>query len=62
MNDFINFLNDLLGTYTPVTDSLGNIPSGIAGVDFPFVFRGVVFCLVIYSVLKLLGGVICKSY
>lgn len=62
MNEFIAFLDNLLGVYTPVLDSAGNIPAGLAGVDFPFVFRAVVFCIVLHSVFRVLGGIICRTY
>lgn len=62
MNEFISFLDSLLGNYTPVVDSSGVIPSGLAGVDFPYVFRAVFFAIVIYSVFKLLGAIITKTY
>ena len=62
MNEFISFLNGLLGYYTPVVASDGSIPYGLAGVDFPYVFRAILFIVVIYSVFKLLGGVICRTY
>lgn len=62
MNEFITFINNLLGNYSPVTMADGTIPAGLAGVDFPFVFRAIVFCIVVYSVFKLLGGIICKTY
>lgn len=62
MNDFIDFLNNLLGVYTPVMDSSGIIPSGMAGVDFPYVLRGLLFVIVVYSVFKLLGAIITKTY
>lgn len=61
MNDFIIFLTNLLGDYVPISDTAGNIPYGMAGVDFSYVFRGIVFCIVIYSVFRILGGVICKK-
>ena len=62
MNEFISFLDSLLGNYTPVVDGSGVIPSGLAGVDFPYVFRAVLFAIVIYSVFKLLGAIITKTY
>ena len=62
MNEFISFLNSLLGNYTPVTDGSGVIPAGLAGVDFPYVFRAVLFAIVVYSVFKLLGAIITKTY
>lgn len=62
MNEFISFLNSLFGTYTPVVDGSGVIPSGMAGVDFPYIFRALLFVIVVYSVFKLLGGIITKTY
>jgi len=59
-NAFTDFLNSLLGVYTPVADSSGIIPYGMAGVDWPYVFRAVLFCIVIYSLLRTLGGMLCK--
>lgn len=62
MNDFIDFLNNLFGSYTPVVDSNGVIPAGMAGVDFPYVLRGLLFVIVVYSVFKLFGAIITKTY
>lgn len=62
MNEFIAFLDNLLGVYTPVLDSAGNIPPGFAGVDFSFVFRAIIFCIVVHSVFRIFGGIICKTY
>lgn len=62
MNEFITFLNSLLGIYTPVTDSSGIIPAGMAGVDFPYVFRAVFFAIVVYCVFKIIGAIICRTY
>lgn len=73
----LDFLESILGTYTPVTyetfqtviDSTTGmessvlvdvIPNGVAGVDWLYVLTGVMFIVVIGSVLKLLGGLICK--
>ena len=60
MNAFIEFLNSLLGSYTPIVDSSGVIPSGLAGCDWPYLVRAVLFCIVIYSLLRTLGGMLCK--
>lgn len=62
MNEFIQFLNSLFGTYTPVADSSGQIAAGMAGVDYPYVFRAILFVVVVYSVFKLLGAIITKTY
>ena len=62
MNEFISFLSDLLGPYCPVVNPDGTIAAGFAGVDFPFIFRAIIFCIVIYSVFRVIGGLICKNY
>ncbi len=54
------FLDALLGTYTPVTNPDGLIPSGFAGVDIAYCIRAVVFIVVLYAVLRILGGLICR--
>lgn len=59
-NAFSAFLDSLLGVYTPVVDSSGIIPYGMAGVDWPYVLRAILFCIVIYSLLRTLGGMLCK--
>lgn len=63
MNTLKTFLDALLGVYTPVTYVIGNdnvIPAGLAGVDFPYVFRAIIFAIVLYAILRILGGMICK--
>lgn len=61
MEGFIQFLQNLLGTYTPVVNSEGIIPPGMAGVDWPYVIRAVIFMIVIWSMFRILGGLICKA-
>ncbi len=60
MNEFISFLSGLLGEYSPVVDSTGVIPAGFAGVDWPYLVRALVFVVVIYSLLRVIGGLLCK--
>ena len=56
-----DFLDSILGTYTPI--SFEGIPlQGMAGVDYPYLIRAAVFLLTIYSVYKIIGGLICKIY
>lgn len=62
MNEFITFLDNLLGSYSPVVDSSGVIPAGMAGVDFPYVFRCLFFAIVVYCVFKIIGAIICRTY
>lgn len=48
----------IFGTYTPVSDASGIVPSGAAGVDWTFVGGIVLFAIVLLSFFKLLGVVI----
>lgn len=62
MNAFITFLDGLFGTYSPVVAPDGSIPSGMAGLDVPYICRAVLFIIIIHSIFKLIGGIICKTY
>lgn len=59
----IQFLNNLLGTYTPVSynvDGVTYIADGMAGVDWPYCVRAIVFIIVLYAVFRILGGMLCR--
>lgn len=58
----IEFFQSVLGTYTPILNPDDTIAIGLAGVDFPYVFRAVFLLVVVYSVLKCIGGLICRIY
>lgn len=62
MSTFRAFLDSVLDTYVPVMASDGTIPSGLAGVDWSYVFAGLLLCIVVWSVFKILGGMICKNF
>lgn len=55
MQTLKTFLDTLLGVYTPIANSTGMIPAGFAGVDFPYIVRAVVFIIVLWSLLRILG-------
>lgn len=66
------FLQSVLGVYSPITYDtyqmideqmvvVDVIPAGVAGVDWLYVLSGVAFILCVYSVFRILGGLICKS-
>lgn len=66
-----DFLVSVLGTYEPVTyevydiasDTVSHvIPGGVAGVDWLYVGTLALLIVVIYCVLKCLGGLICKIF
>lgn len=67
----VDFISSILGEYTPVTYEavygIGSdvvrynvVPPGLAGVDWLYVLSGVLFIVAVYSVFKILGGLICK--
>lgn len=63
MNAFIAFLNSLLGTYTPVTETIDGVTrvvSGMAGVDWPYLIRAAVFLLFLWCIWRIIGGLLCK--
>lgn len=56
----IEFLNQILGTYTPMISRTGEIAPGMAGVDWPYLIRAIAFLLAFWCVMRILGGIICK--
>lgn len=66
------FFETVFGVYTPVTytdsflDSSGDlveverIASGLAGVDWTYVLSVVAFLIVLYGVIRIIGGVISR--
>lgn len=66
----IEWFEEVFGTYTPVmtdvyvagSDTVAQVvASGAAGVDWPYIGRILVFCIVLYSFFRVLGGLICRS-
>lgn len=66
----IEWLTDFFGTYTPVTyevyDAASDavsyvVASGAAGVDWPFIARAAVFCIVLWCFFRTIGGLVCRS-
>ena len=53
--------------YNPALEDIEEItydvvPAGLAGVDWLYVLGGLLFIVVVWSVFKLLGGLICKTF
>ena len=66
----IEWLTEFFGEYTPVTYSIYDVAadaeyqivaSGAAGVDWPFIGRVVIFCICLYALFRILGGILCNS-
>lgn len=62
-----DLIESLFGTYIPptYTETVGEltqevIPSGAAGVDWPYVLGVLAFLLVLYCILRIFGAVISK--
>lgn len=63
------FIEELLGVYVPVTTNqvvdgvtVQVVADGLAGVDWLYVFTGIVFVILVYSFFKMLGAIICKIF
>lgn len=66
-----DFLISILGEYSPVSYEVYDvasdtvtrvIPAGVAGVDWLYVGTLALLVIVIFCVLKCLGGLICKIF
>lgn len=66
-----DFLLSVLGSYEPVTYAVYDVaadtvthvvPAGLAGVDWLYVGCLALLIVVVYCVLKCLGGLICKIF
>lgn len=55
-----SFIARVCGTYNPIVDASGVIPAGMAGVDWVYIANFVLLVVVIYSVLRIIGGLICR--
>lgn len=58
------FLDNLLGQYQPITytiDQTNVIPAGLSGIDVPYCVRAAVFIIVLWALLRIVGGMICRK-
>lgn len=57
-------ITNLFGSYAPITftdvDSVDVIPSGCAGMDWEWIAGVALFAITLYSVFRLIGGLIKK--
>lgn len=61
------FVESILGTYCPsflTSSEDGSLIAlhGLAGLDWSYIFTGVLFCIVVASFFKIIGGIICKIF
>lgn len=59
-----DFIRSILGTYVPVVYQYFDIameqyheviPSGMSGVDWPYIITGIAFLIMLYSVFRIIG-------
>lgn len=64
----LELITSIFGSYTPVTYELYNavtesydtvVAQGFAGVDWPYILAVGGFFLVLYSILRIIGGIVC---
>lgn len=53
----IDVFNSVFGVYEPLRDSSGAVVSGLAGVDWSWIFGLVISIVFMVSLFRLLGGV-----
>ena len=60
------FVESILGTYCPTfgisEDGTVYVLSGVAGLDWSYIFTGILFCIVVYAFFKIIGGIICRIF
>lgn len=63
----LSLIESIFGSYEPITYQVYNsvsdtvesiIPSGMAGVNWPYVLAVALFGMVLYCILRMLGGVL----
>lgn len=64
----LELITSIFGSYTPVTYEIYNavtesydtvVAQGFAGVDWPYILAVGGFFLVLYSVMRIIGGIVC---
>lgn len=64
----LELITTIFGSYTPVTYEIYNavtesydtvVAQGFAGVDWPYILAVGGFFLVLYSILRIIGGIVC---
>lgn len=61
-----DLVDSILGLYVPQYAILedGTIAAlhGVAGLDWSYIFTGILFCIVVYAFFKIIGGIICRIF
>lgn len=62
MSAILDFLRSVLGNYNPILSPDGWPVSGISGVNFEYLLAGSLLVVCIYSVFRIIGGLICRNF
>lgn len=60
-----DFIVGILGTYTPrsvVVDGVTVYLTGLASIDWEYIFTGLALLIVIFCVFKAIGAFLCKIF
>lgn len=56
-----DYISSILGSYNPVIVD-GVVVQGVAGLDWEYIVTGALLLITIYSVFKIIGGMICRNF
>lgn len=57
----VDIINNLLGTYSPIYYVEPNTQEVVVSVDWSYIVSAVVFIVVLWSVLRMIGGLLCSN-
>ena len=58
MNDLKTLLSNILGQYTPTLNPDGSVVIGLAGLDYDYFLRSILFIIAFYMFFKILNSFI----
>lgn len=57
----VDIINNLLGNYSPIYYVEPNTQEVVVSVDWSYIVSAVVFIVVLWSVLRMIGGLLCSN-
>lgn len=54
-------IGDLLGTYNPIYEFDPSTGEMVASTNWGYIATATVFCIVVWSLLRIIGGLICSK-
>lgn len=56
-----DIIGDLLGTYSPIYEFDPNTGDMVASVNYGYIATAAIFAIVVWSLLRIIGGLICSN-